>query len=494
MKENLNNLKNRWQFGVARMQVSFLVAWIDALWTFSRKNLWHTLVGNIKIPRVVIYGDKNLYSSFFDKRDLTKIQKKTANLDFARKVIKNFNIAHVLFKENLIKIKNLITNKSFDLKHLIKLNNLYVESIQCLAPYVLVARWVDDYVTQKIIKMGFSKEKIPLAAAANIESDLGLYEKELLKLAKGLSSKPYRIDRNTKRILKQIRRNYIHITAYIDLQPALTDGKILEDFKNILSLGKHAIEQKLKKDEKTIKKISISQTSKPLLEIIKELNNIRVHLQNEFSRLGYLGVLFYKRIGKQLSINLDNIRYLSHREIDKCLKRGKTSVNIKRETSQRSKGYLILIGFHKKPCFFAGEREIDRAFKKYIGSDFKTIKKVFFEEEVEKKEEIKGEIAYPGKVAGVVKIVIKLNDIKKIQKGDILVANHTIPDFVPWMRKARAFITDEGGILSHAAIVAREMKTPCVIGTKLATKIFKDDDLIEVDANKGIVKIIKRAI
>ena len=68
----------------------------------------------------------------------------------------------------------------------------------------------------------------------------------------------------------------------------------------------------------------------------------------------------------------------------------------------------------------------------------------------------------------------------------------TTPDLLPAMERATAFITDEGGITCHAAIVAREMKKPCIIGTKTATKILKNGDLIEVDAVNGIVKIIKR--
>lgn len=54
-------------------------------------------------------------------------------------------------------------------------------------------------------------------------------------------------------------------------------------------------------------------------------------------------------------------------------------------------------------------------------------------------------------------------------------------------------MTDEGGITSHTSIVAREMKKPCIIGTKIATKVFKDGDLVEVDANKGVVKIIEKS-
>ncbi len=67
----------------------------------------------------------------------------------------------------------------------------------------------------------------------------------------------------------------------------------------------------------------------------------------------------------------------------------------------------------------------------------------------------------------------------------------TSPDYILAMEKAAGFITDEGGLTCHAAIVAREMNKPCLIGTKIATKVLKDGDMVEVDAAKGIVKIIK---
>ena len=67
----------------------------------------------------------------------------------------------------------------------------------------------------------------------------------------------------------------------------------------------------------------------------------------------------------------------------------------------------------------------------------------------------------------------------------------TTPDYIPAMKKAAAFVTDEGGITCHAAIIAREMKKPCIVGTKIATQILHDGDLVEVDADKGVVRIIK---
>ena len=104
--------------------------------------------------------------------------------------------------------------------------------------------------------------------------------------------------------------------------------------------------------------------------------------------------------------------------------------------------------------------------------------------------EIRGAIAQKGVIRGVVRLVFTGKDMSKVQDGDILVSPMTRPEFLPAMKRAAAFVTDEGGITCHAAIVAREMKKPCVIGTKTATSILKDGDQVEVDAEKGVVKIL----
>jgi len=105
--------------------------------------------------------------------------------------------------------------------------------------------------------------------------------------------------------------------------------------------------------------------------------------------------------------------------------------------------------------------------------------------------QLKGLSASPGQALGKVKVVMNREQLDKIEPGDILVAPMTTPFYLPAMTKAAAFITDEGGIICHAAIVSREMKKPCIVGTKNATKILRDNDLVEVDANNGIVKIIE---
>ncbi len=104
--------------------------------------------------------------------------------------------------------------------------------------------------------------------------------------------------------------------------------------------------------------------------------------------------------------------------------------------------------------------------------------------------DITGQVACKGLVRGVVKVILDPKDDKEFKNGEILVTSMTRPEFVPLMKRAGAVITNEGGITCHAAIVSRELVIPCVIGTKIATRVLKDGDLVEVDANKGIIKRI----
>lgn len=77
-------------------------------------------------------------------------------------------------------------------------------------------------------------------------------------------------------------------------------------------------------------------------------------------------------------------------------------------------------------------------------------------------------------------------------QGDILVTGMTRPEYIHLAKKSAGIITDAGGILSHAAITARELKIPCIIGTKHATKILKDGDVVQVDAENGVVRILEK--
>lgn len=107
--------------------------------------------------------------------------------------------------------------------------------------------------------------------------------------------------------------------------------------------------------------------------------------------------------------------------------------------------------------------------------------------------EIKGLSGNKGNYIGIARVITNIKkESKNLKAGDVLVTSMTRPEYLPLMKKASAFVTDEGGITCHAAIIAREMNKPCIIGTKIATQVLKDGDLVEVDADKGIIKIIKK--
>jgi len=107
---------------------------------------------------------------------------------------------------------------------------------------------------------------------------------------------------------------------------------------------------------------------------------------------------------------------------------------------------------------------------------------------------LKGEVAYPGIVRGVARIAPMLSGpeeyeayIETLEKTDVLIAPMTAPSLTPAFLKVAAVVTDEGGLMSHAALIAREKKIPCVIGTRSATRTFQEGEIIVVDATNGIV-------
>lgn len=113
------------------------------------------------------------------------------------------------------------------------------------------------------------------------------------------------------------------------------------------------------------------------------------------------------------------------------------------------------------------------------------------EEKVKKAHSLKGSTACRGHAIGAVKIINSVEDLSRMNEGDILVSMATTPSIVSAMKKAAAIVTDEGGITCHAAIVSREMNIPCIVGTEHATRVFKDGDVVEVDAEKGIVRKVE---
>lgn len=130
------------------------------------------------------------------------------------------------------------------------------------------------------------------------------------------------------------------------------------------------------------------------------------------------------------------------------------------------------------------------SYKETIGEEAFNEKELIEKEILKENRELKGFVACRGKgnAAGMVRVVASRADFDAFREGEILVTGMTRPEHVPLMKKAAAIITNEGGITCHAAIVSRELNVPCIIGTKVATKVLKTGDIVEVDATNGTVR------
>jgi len=101
-----------------------------------------------------------------------------------------------------------------------------------------------------------------------------------------------------------------------------------------------------------------------------------------------------------------------------------------------------------------------------------------------------GEIACRGIASGKARIILEFSQLENLEAGDIIITPMTTPDFIPYLEKVSGIVTDEGGITCHAAIIARELNIPTLVGTGIATRVLKDNDLIELNADLGIISLI----
>ena len=252
---------------------------------------------------------------------------------------------------------------------------------------------------------------------------------------------------------------------------------ILEDAqKKLQSIDKEQFLLKRKEEKEELSKI-IVQTKELLgekaylVDIFQYMIYYRTHRTDIMNKSAFLAIPMLKEKAKSLGVTYEQLLRCSAEEVleDK--------VPAQEVLNNRIKDCSTLLENKKVRCLTGIESQ-------------KIIE--LFKEEVEAVSEFKGNIACKGNVKGTVKLIFGKNDHTKINDGDVLVTSMTTPEMVPVMKKAAAFVTDEGGVTCHAAIISREMNKPCIISAKIATKILKDGDTVEVDANLGIVKILEK--
>ncbi len=223
-------------------------------------------------------------------------------------------------------------------------------------------------------------------------------------------------------------------------------------------------------------KIKLSPEDKRLFALAAEIIYLKAY-RKDYTFFGmYVLDRVVREIARRLNLSKKQADFIAFWEVDEALHKRKFSVDVLNDRIKYSVFYIN----GKNKYIYTGAKA--RKFIAGLG---------FEKEKQEQVDSLAGTSAYPGKARGKVKIINLPEETGKMKAGDIMVSHTTFPALAPAMKKAAAIITDDGGITCHAAIVARELKTPCVVGTKIATSVLTDGDRVEVDADEGIVKRVR---
>lgn len=218
-----------------------------------------------------------------------------------------------------------------------------------------------------------------------------------------------------------------------------------------------------------------------LIRTLERTAFVRTEDNAVMSRSAYLIIPLYKEIARRLDISYYELKELISEEVVRALR---ISSDVQKLIGSRYKlsGFLVFKGRR----FILDGNEANKL-KLIIESSINQSKK-----KTKKTLKIfKGNPASLGRVRGRVFLALSSKDCNVMKKGDILIAPATSADFVPAMRKAAAIVTEFGGLTSHAAVVSREFNIPCVVGVENITNFLKSGDVVEIDASKGIVKIVE---
>jgi phosphohistidine swiveling domain-containing protein len=222
---------------------------------------------------------------------------------------------------------------------------------------------------------------------------------------------------------------------------------------------------------------NFSRLLRTLLEISEDL----CAWQDERKRATYfsihMGCALLEVIGERRGYTLDHLKWATGYEIEDLFTDSRPSPD---ELAARSNGCVFVTT--PNGYYVGNGDEADRLRSSIAAQPIRRDTDV-----------VTGITASLGSVQGKVRLVKSLLDLDKVGYGDVLVAVMTRPDYLPGMRKAAAIVTNEGGITSHAAIISREFGIPCIIGTRFATELLNDGDLVAVDGNTGTVTVLSKA-
>jgi phosphoenolpyruvate synthase/pyruvate phosphate dikinase len=341
---------------------------------------------------------------------------------------------------------------------------------------------VSREITQQLTKIGIPKsnqaELLGIAASSTFESPYGAERKNFLTLARTFqrggnignalrrhAQRYWYID-NDYRVSKKLSSSdfMARVRAYV--RESKTPSRELEELKRkkaaLLEARKKLLRQAhAKHNRRLVNLLTMTDIQVQLWDLKK------VAMQKAFY---YLDLLL-SEVSHRSSVPFPSLKWYSPSEVEYLLRSGDS---VPRAEIARRKTFCVLEVTPRKIKIVTGQNA--KRLASAIEGKSSAVRVV------------RGQTGNGGKVRGVVNVMLDPHQRKVFKRNGVLVTGMTTPDFVPLMHKSRAIVTDEGGITCHAAIMSRELGIPCVIGTKIATKVFKDGDRVEVDATNGVVR------
>lgn len=256
----------------------------------------------------------------------------------------------------------------------------------------------------------------------------------------------------------------------------LTDN--VNEIKKIIAEKENSETSIKQEQERVERKLNLSEQEKYLFHILRTLGFWKFERKFRNQQAHEMMEEFIREIARRNHLTVIQAKMIVPNEMADVLIHNKVDSNV---LNERIKESVVLFEGTKTSVLEGKElKDLSKAIHDSLAIDDTNVK------------ELHGSTAYPGYAKGVVKQVDLPEEMSKLNKGDILISTSTSPQILPAMKRASAVVTDSGGITCHAAIVARELKIPTIIGTKIVTKVLKDGDLVEVDAGKGLIKILKK--
>ncbi len=316
---------------------------------------------------------------------------------------------------------------------------------------------------------------------------------DLLKIAKEYKTNN---KNDIEKMIDEHARKYAWIKGPVEFEDTcFTKEDYLNRLNNLLDTDIYAkienINNTRKNNDIEYKKIleqyTLPEKVRKIIKAIRDFIFLRTYTTEYSDHLFFVGRhSIFKEISSRTNISDQDLIMLNDKEIIEILN---NNGNINEKTINILKNRKIgfaMIWLNGDITTVFGKESIE--LQTEIARNFKTAG-----DETQNRNEniISGKIANKGKVKGIARVLMTYKDIYKVNKGDIIVASMTTPDYVSAMEKASGFITDEGGITCHAAILSREFDVPCIVGTVNATEKIKDGAMIELDANNGKVYILE---